>query len=71
MSGRFGRPAKLAHRLDDPNKKRTEDVINKQNQDKTFHDLHLKDAILKGVLAAGFKRYAFLDFYNYLSQRLK
>ena len=54
MTGRPG--VKLAHRLDDPDKERSVDVVNQQNQDKTFHDLHLKEKVLTGVLSAGFKR---------------
>lgn len=47
---------RLAHALDDPAKARTVDVMTEHNFDKTFRDLHLKDKVLKGIEAAGFKK---------------
>ena len=48
--------SRSAHRLDDPNKVRTADVLNVENDKKQFSDLHFPEKILTGLNNAGFLR---------------
>ena len=48
--------SRSAHRLDDPNKIRTADVVNAENDNKQFSDLHFPEKILNGLSNAGFLR---------------
>ena len=48
--------SRSAHRLDDPNKIRTADVINAENDKRQFSDLHFPEKILNGLSNAGFLR---------------
>ena len=55
-SGYINSGSRSAHRLDDPNKIRTKDVINSDNENKQFSDLHFPEKILTGLASAGFLR---------------
>lgn len=48
--------SRSAHRLDDPNKVRTADVLNSDNDKRQFSDLHFPEKILSGLVSAGFLR---------------
>ena len=48
--------SRSAHRLDDPNKIRTADVLNAENDKRQFSDLHFPEKILNGLSNAGFLR---------------
>ena len=48
--------SRSAHRLDDPNKVRTADVLNSENDKRQFSDLHFPEKILTGLVSAGFLR---------------
>ena len=48
--------SRSAHRLDDPNKVRTADVLNSDNDKRQFSDLHFPEKILTGLASAGFIR---------------
>ena len=48
--------SRSAHRFDDPNKKRTADVLRSENEKRQFSDLHFPEKILTGLAGAGFLR---------------